>query len=77
MDQLKETIASTSRGTSSSRSTGTITSIAESVTISVSGCGYDDRETFEVADERTARAAMRKFMATGVRLFGRADSNDE
>lgn len=83
MDQLKEPIhssTSTSRGVGIGRSTVTCdsgSSSGESVTVTVSGCGYDDRETFEVLDVRTARAAMRKLMATGIRLFGRADSNDE
>lgn len=83
MDQLKEPIhssTSSSRSISIGRSTGICdsgSSFAETVTVTVSGCGYDDRETFEVLDVRTARAAMRKLMATGIRLFGRADSAEE
>jgi hypothetical protein len=49
----------------------------ERVTVSVSGCGYEDQEVFDVADVRAARGAMRKLMAAAIRQFGRSETADE
>ncbi len=49
----------------------------ERVTVTVSGCGYEDQEVFDVTDVRAARGAMRKLMAAAIRQFGRNDATEE
>jgi hypothetical protein len=53
------------------------TARAERVTVTVTGCGYEDQEVFDVLDVRAARGAMRKLMAAAIRQFGRSDTAEE
>ena len=53
------------------------TARAERVVVTVSGCGYEDQEVFDVTDVRAARGAMRKLMAAAIRQFGRSETAEE